>query len=188
MSAAKSKAAIRAARWREKNPGAFKQWYEKNREQQLERARAYAESNADQIKEKRKARHEREREKSNAKNKAWREANGAYNAERISEWRRMNRDKCNAVTHKRRARKLNATPCWFGEPDELVMLEAGDLAQRRTRATSAMWEIDHMVPLQAKKACGLHCAANIQVIPAALNRSKRNSMLFSSNLEWLGAL
>ena len=87
--------------------------------------------------------------------------------------------------HKRRARKLNATPSWFDELDEMVLREAADLCMLREAATGAPWHIDHMIPLQARNACGLHWRANIQVIPQRLNASKSNRMVLTEPLEWL---
>lgn len=101
------------------------------------------------------------------------------------EYALRNPEKRRATQSVRRARKLSATPGWFGEFDEFVMQEAAALCAERERATGFAWQVDHMIPLQAKKACGLHCAANLQVIPAALNRRKRNRMIFTNPFEWL---
>lgn len=90
-----------------------------------------------------------------------------------------------AADHKRRARKVKAIPPWFGELDALVWLEASDLVQRREAATGFPWHADHMIPLAARKACGLHVAENCQVIPAALNTWKQNRMILTKPLEWL---
>ena len=35
-------------------------------------------------------------------------------------------------------------------------------------------EVDHVVPLQSKFVCGLHCEANLQVITKSKNASKCN--------------
>lgn len=93
-----------------------------------------------------------------------------------------------AAVHKRNAAKLNATPGWYGELDEFVTREAADLCRLRELATGVAWQVDHMVPLQAREACGLHCAANLQVIPARMNISKKNRMIFTEPFEWSGYL
>lgn len=85
----------------------------------------------------------------------------------------------------RRARCRVAKPSWYSELDEFVMLEAADLARSRTAITGIPWHIDHMIPLRAKKACGLHCADNIQVIPAKMNQEKKNRMVLTEPLAWL---
>lgn len=55
-----------------------------------------------------------------------------------------------------------------------AVFEAYCLAQLRTEMTGVKFEVDHIVPLKAKDACGLHTEFNLQVIPAALNAEKNN--------------
>lgn len=100
-------------------------------------------------------------------------------------WRSSNTEKTRAQTAKRRAARRERIPPWFGELDQFVLEEAYDLAIQRQELTGIEWHVDHMVPLQAKKACGLHCAGNIQVIPAVMNLSKSNKMLLTEPLAWL---
>jgi hypothetical protein len=100
-------------------------------------------------------------------------------------WKAANPDAVRMQWRMRRARKLSAIPPWFGELDELVMIEAHDLAKLREAATGIRWEIDHSIPLAAKEACGLHVGANIQVIPAAMNRAKRNRVVMTEPGDWL---
>ena len=70
-----------------------------------------------------------------------------------------------AVT--RRAQKLSATPGWAnpikirGFYDALKLLGKG-------------WHVDHIVPLNHKLVCGLHCEANLQLLPAIENLRKGN--------------
>lgn len=73
---------------------------------------------------------------------------------------------------KRRAILTNAQPKWFSELDYFVLQESALLVDLREKFTGIKWEIDHIIPLKHKFACGLHSAHNIQVIPMAFNRSK----------------
>lgn len=75
--------------------------------------------------------------------------------------------------HKRRAQ----TNVNMSELDEFVFNEACVVAEEREKTTGIKWEIDHIVPLNHKKACGLHCAANFQVVPASWNRKKNNTTM-----------
>mgnify|MGYP003407653342 CR=1 FL=1 len=133
-------------------------------------------------------------------NKLWRDKNPekviAHNAEYKARNREAlkismrnyvinNRDKVRAKVSKRRADKLQRTPCWHGELDEFVMKEAAHLAYLRNEATGIEWQIDHMIPMRAKNASGLHCAQNIQVIPRHVNISKLNRMIFTEPFEWM---
>lgn len=87
----------------------------------------------------------------------------------------------------RRARQLQAVPCWFGEWDSLVLSEASTLIDTRYAETGIRWHIDHMIPLCADTVSGLHCGDNIQVIPAVLNTMKCNRLMFTERYEWVGA-
>jgi hypothetical protein len=124
------------------------------------------------------------------------EANRRKAPERLGRqksWREQNKEHVSTYAStvrpwaKRRAAKLNALPRWFGELDQFVTEECSTLAAERERVTGFPWQVDHMIPLQATEACGLHCAHNLQVIPAYLNRGKGNKMIFTKPFEWLHA-
>lgn len=73
-----------------------------------------------------------------------------------------------------RATKLKAMPVWERELTLLVLTEAHILARQRTSLFGFPWEVDHAIPLRAKKVCGLHVWNNIQVISRSANRKKLN--------------
>ena len=100
----------------------------------------------------------------------WRDANRDAVAELSRDWNSRNPERRRAAWQRRQAAKLQRMPPWFGEFDELVMLEAHDVARRRR----GEWDVDHIVPLQGSIVSGLHVWNNIQVVPAAFNRSKGN--------------
>lgn len=105
-----------------------------------------------------------------------------------SQYRKANPDIIRAQLAKRRAMRIERTPSWYGEADDLVLREAVDLVRMREAATGIEWHIDHMIPMQAEEVCGLHCAANLQVIPAVLNVSKQNRLIYTIPGEWIAAL
>lgn len=65
-----------------------------------------------------------------------------------------------------------ARPCWQ-HPGALR--EVWKESRRRTDATGVQHSVDHIVPLIHPLVCGLHCLANIQIIPLAENIAKSNN-------------
>jgi hypothetical protein len=128
---------------------------------------------------------ERIRMKNNEYMRAWRAANPDAVLEKARASYRNNVTKYIAKDARRRARKMNATPSWDADLTDFVMQEAADLAARRERITGFAWNVDHMVPLQARNACGLHTWANLQVIPEFTNKSKGNRMALTKPGEWI---
>ena len=95
-------------------------------------------------------------------------------AERYAAWVKANPERWSAITGRRRAAKLRAR---INQDEEFLLLvdsEAHLLRRLRFEATGIKWEVDHIVPLQGKRVCGLHVPQNLQVIPAVMNRSKSN--------------
>ena len=88
----------------------------------------------------------------------------------------MNR-KINALRYAHKSRVKGYQPT---ELDDLVFSEAVRISRSRTKATGIPWEIDHIVPIKAKFASGLHNAFNIQVVPKRWNelKSNKNADLF----------
>lgn len=82
-----------------------------------------------------------------------------------------NRDKSAAWSAKRRAVKLLATPKWANnEAVQLIYTKS----QRLSVWLDVEYHVDHIVPLQSKFVCGLHCEANLQIIVGVENISKLN--------------
>lgn len=182
-------------------------YYEKNREAILAQKKEYFARMSDSIRKKRKAFYQRHKSRIDAEHLKYRLANYERYLEYHAEYRVENRQrraellreyyrrnykrdlhKLYARMEKRRAAKMKRTPPWFGELDLFVFEEAFDLAAHRRDATGLMHEVDHMLPLQGKAVSGLHVASNIQVLPAFLNRMKRNSVTLTEPDEWLSKL
>lgn len=141
------------------------------------RVRTYAwrEKNRDRQREINRASHERNREKRNAQSRMYRETNLERMRELTRDWMKNNPDKCSTVKAMRRAAKNNAVPVWAdSEFEQFAIKHTYDVAKLRTRMTGIAWHVDHIVPIRSKKVCGLHCMANMQVIPGAVNHSKGN--------------
>lgn len=71
----------------------------------------------------------------------------------------------------RRCSEKQAKPQWA---NEFFISEAYRLARLREQVCGGKWHVDHIVPLRGRTVCGLHCEANLQVIPALENQQKFN--------------
>lgn len=191
---AKSKAASDS--WRKTNPLYYQQWYARNRDSVIDRVRSHQSSSDEEYKSYQAEYRAKNRGSLARLNKDYRERNRntlseksrqryVKNRESILSSKRENRAVHNAVNAKRRSAKARAVPPWYGEFDDFAIREAYQLAKSRTQETGIPWQVDHMVPLQAVKCSGLHCADNVQVIPAVMNNQKHNRMVLTKRLEWL---
>jgi hypothetical protein len=91
------------------------------------------------------------------------------------EYREKSPEKVRAKESKRRCAKLQRTPIWLTVDDFWMISQAYELAALRGKMFGLEWHVDHVIPLQAKLASGLHVPQNLQVIPAAWNLSKQNN-------------
>ena len=91
-------------------------------------------------------------------------------------WRDANRGQWNAwmaaAYKKRQSAKLQRVPGWY---DQAKVREIYELAAE-FRAAGFDVDVDHIVPLQALEASGLHWHGNLRVCLTSVNRSKRNEM------------
>ena len=86
-------------------------------------------------------------------------------------WRLANPDKSNAAGTRRRTARMGATPKWA----DLKKIDAIYLACiRLNRESNDVFHVDHIIPIQSKLVCGLHCEANLQILTASENSSKGN--------------
>lgn len=147
----------------------------------------------------RKENYERNKEKENADSRARHRANRSHNLAKQKEWYKLNHDKeiqrarknyrvnkdklkvyfakpstkarlCHNAS-KRLNSKRNATPIWAN----MVSIKAFyDHARLMSDLTGIPHEVDHIIPLQHKLVCGLHCETNLRVVTKEVNRIKNN--------------
>lgn len=79
-----------------------------------------------------------------------------------------------AITAKRRAQKILATPTWFEEPEVRGLYL---LARQISKQTGIPHDVDHIIPLINKHVCGLHCLVNLRIIPSRENGKKTNKLI-----------
>ena len=143
-----------------------KEHYEQNKEKILERNKEYREQNREKILE-------RNKEYS----KEYYEQNKEKITKQLKEYRNQNKDKRNALTAKRRARKLQARPQWLTPEHFEEITEFYTICKMFQIYTGLTYHVDHIVPLQGKTVCGLHVPWNLQILEASENISKKNKLL-----------
>ena len=89
----------------------------------------------------------------------------------IAQWAKDNRAKRAVTEANRRAAKVQNTPSWA---DQTKIAEFYETADGLSMLTGAWYHVDHIVPLRGKTVCGLHCEANLQVLPGLENIGKGN--------------
>ena len=115
------------------------------------------------------------RDKRNQRAKELRKANPERQKEHSRKYQLANRAIVCAASTRRKAARLSATPSWAGSEFEVfAMEEAYTLAALRAAITGIPYHVDHVVPLRSPLVCGLHCIANLSVIPASVNLAKGN--------------
>ena len=157
--------------------------YRANPEETKKKVAEKYQKNAQKNREKRRAWYAEHKEKEKAlakiRSAEWRakNPNHAGAAEAKKKWKQENPHKVRADTIKRRVAKMQRTPAWLTEEDYWMIEQAYELAALRTKMFGFSWHVDHVIPLQGKKASGLHVPTNLQVIPWIENISKANKYL-----------
>lgn len=113
-----------------------------------------------------------------SKNPEWRVRSYLNNKDLVKEqnraWSEENRGARNAITAKRRASKLQATPSWLSDKDHEQIKRIYTACSNVNKRTGKTHHVDHIVPLQGENVCGLHVPWNLAIIPASMNLSKSN--------------
>jgi hypothetical protein len=103
-------------------------------------------------------------------------ANREYILNKTKEYKKSKPYKHAAHQGKRRSIKLLATPKWLTK-DHLELIEMKyKLAAYMTEVTGIPHEVDHIIPLQGKKVCGLHVPWNLRVTTETENRMDSNKI------------
>ena len=74
-------------------------------------------------------------------------------------------------SERRRVQMRLATPRWANID---AIMEIYIQRSEMTRETGIEHHVDHVIPIQHPRVCGLHCEANLRVITASANCSKSN--------------
>ena len=126
--------------------------------------------NRDHILHQQKEHHSLNKESIASQTKKYREQNYQTIALVKKQWSKDNSDKRNANQAFRKSVKLQATPSWSDKKAINGMYRLATLFN----STGINLHVDHIIPLQSDTVCGLHCEANLQLLPASDNTSKGN--------------
>lgn len=125
--------------------------------------------NIDKARERERLYTEKHKERALKRSRKWYEDNPERHKEKRDKWRYDNYALVLAADAKRRAQQLNATPCWFEEQQVSAVYN-------KCIEVNNKWgtdlQVDHIIPLQGKNVCGLHCLANLQLLDSETNRRK----------------
>lgn len=167
----KARRAAIDARYKERNPELIvrrkKDWYDKNTSEILARVKIARIPRRESMLAKARQRYDEDREFQISRTREWQR----LNPEKLKAYLDSARPKINARAARRRFVCEQATPGWASQD---AMLSIYVECERLRRETGDAYEVDHIVPLQSKRVCGLHCEANLQILPMSANRSKSN--------------
>ena len=142
-----------------------KQYYQANADQVKQTVAKYRAENPEKVSQVKKDWYEVNKEHVYNKSNAYRKAYPEKALQYQRNYKQANSGKARSWLAKYRATKLKATPLWF-EKDlvEAIYMKAKEWG----------FAVDHIVPLQGKTVCGLHCWSNLQLLDPALNSAKKN--------------
>jgi hypothetical protein len=138
-------------------------------QKRYEYKKAWAQANAEKMRESRKLYEIRNIEKIAAYRAS--EEFKVFTRKNTSNYQKRNKGKVTHWARQRQLRKLQAMPLWANS----IKIEAMySLAAMLTKKTSEKWHVDHVIPLKNQFVCGLHVYENLQVISAKENFIKSN--------------
>jgi len=109
-------------------------------------------------------------------NNQWRLNNTDRVKTNRARWRKDNIEKTRIYLANYRAAKKNAVPSWLTDDDKFIINEVYIAAKNKEAYTGVPHHVDHIIPLQHPKVCGLHVWWNLQVLTASENFSKSNRL------------
>ena len=145
---------------RESQYASWRKWYEANKDIHAARVKRWQTINKDKVR---------------ADAKAWQKANPEKVKATRLRYSQKHPDAYTARAVASVAKRAKRVPQWLTPDDKWVIRQAYELAKLRTKMFGFVWEVDHIIPLRGEFVSGLHVPTNLQVIPKALNRAKRNA-------------
>lgn len=167
---AKQHAREQQKRWREANKDRVR---ETNRKGNAARVANYRSRNPEAVLQSQSEYYERNKDAILAQNKIRRDSSDTHKTAG-KRWADNNKPVVRAMNAARRAKLKNASVSWA---DSIAIAAIYKEAAALTTSTGVKHVVDHIIPLNSKLVCGLHCEANLQVITAEENGHKGNKLL-----------
>jgi len=173
----KSCSSKQAAEWKSKNQERAKlnqkQWAEKNKKELSAKKMAWAKNNPERKIASDKRYAEKHKEKRLAYSKEYRKKNLEAIKQRNLLWRKANLSYVLSKNRERYANKRNRIPKWITDEE---LLEIKKLYQRckELNDNGGDFHVDHIIPFKGETVSGFHVLANLRIIPAKENLSKKN--------------
>ena len=139
--------------------------YLKNREKQLAQCAEYRDANRESRRAQRMEYYYANKDRQRAAMASWYRRNKDDRRAKNKAWFQQHPEKMKEYKLIYEGKREAATPAWFER--ELVR-------QVYARAADLGMQVDHIVPLNSDRVCGLHCHANLQLLEGNMNRSKSN--------------
>jgi hypothetical protein len=166
--------AIKAA-WDKRNPEKVKEkntaWNKANPEKVKAAQAKYVNAHPEKTRTRKNKWNQSHPEKARIRTAEWNKINPERRKLLQENYRKENVGKIRTYQVVRKAGSDRATPLWA---NKFYIDEIYRLAKLRTKIMGFDWHVDHIVPLQSKLVCGLHCETNLCVIPAKQNQIKGN--------------
>ena len=103
-----------------------------------------------------------------------------------AEYRKQHRPKYAFLSTKRRASKSKAMPKWLTKEDIEFMEMCYVVRDQMSELHGEIFHVDHIVPLQGKRVCGLHVPWNLRIVSKDVNLTKGSKLEPALSL-YLGA-
>ena len=160
-------------KWAAENPEEKKrraaEWYDKNRDEIIERMREKYYADIDKSRERSRDYAARHKKEAIVRNQKWRKRNPDYVQKHYAT---RNKDALCAGKAKYRAARRQACPPWLNKEMLNQIHEIYRLRRQISEATGIVHEVDHIVPLQGGTVCGLHVPWNLRVITKEKNNRR----------------
>jgi hypothetical protein len=103
--------------------------------------------------------------------KKWRNSNKSKVKEYNKQYKNSNRDLCSAIANKRRVKISTSTPEWINNSELREIYKEKNIL---SEYTGINYSVDHIIPINHEKVCGLHVPWNLQILTKSENSSKNN--------------